>query len=74
MKSLMELINDLVEQESTDAVMLYQHGVLEPWSGSDEAQAARRAVEARIQAIRDAVYSVHGVDETVPAILDGEKL
>lgn len=28
-------------------------------------------VEERIEAIRDAVYSVHGVDETVPDILDG---
>jgi len=37
------------------------------------ATAARAAVARRIQEIRDAVYSVHGVDETVPELLDGDE-
>lgn len=30
-------------------------------------------IEQRIEQIRDAVYSIHGVEDTVPAILDGNE-
>lgn len=39
--------------------------------GANRVPDALAAVERRIEAIRDAVHSVHRVDETVPDILDG---
>lgn len=68
-QSLLGLINKLIEVESKDAVEFDQ--VAGVWTGSDEAHAARTAVERRIEAIEDAAIQI-GIDgETISALLDG---
>jgi len=61
----MDLIDALVLVESIDAVAM--GGGTLAWSGSDEARAARAAIEQRIEDIKDAVMH----DETIGSLLDG---
>lgn len=67
----MELINDLVEIESADTIA--SGGTSFTWSGSDEARAARAAVEARIDVIRMAVNDIPPGTYSILTALDGDE-
>lgn len=70
MNSLMDLVNALVEQESQDAVALRDAGSLASWGGSDEARAARKALEERVELIERMIEE--GNPATARHLLTGE--